>query len=349
VNSRWIRLAALAFAATMVAGACASEDDEGADGSARQGSSELAACQVTDTGGIDDASFNQTAYAGVERAEEELGVEARFLESTAEADYEPNLSAFVDQGCDLIVPVGFFLADATQASAEENPDQKYAIVDYAYEEPIDNVKGLTFETDQAAFLAGYLAAGSTQTGKVGTFGGDVLPTVTIFMDGFLAGVQQYNADNGTDVEVLGWDGTDGQFTGDFEDQDKGKQVTKSLIDEGADIIMPVAGPVGLGSVAAAQEEEGVKLIWVDTDGCLSVADACDLFLTSVQKKMDNAVFDTIQSVVDDDFDNEVYSGTLENDGVGIPELGEDVPAELADKIEEYRQAIIDGSQSVSPS
>ena len=349
MNSRWIRLAALAFAATMVAGACASEDDEGADGSARQGSSELAACQVTDTGGIDDASFNQTAYAGVERAEEELGVEARFLESTAEADYEPNLSAFVDQGCDLIVPVGFFLADATQASAEENPDQKYAIVDYAYEEPIDNVKGLTFETDQAAFLAGYLAAGSTQTGKVGTFGGDVLPTVTIFMDGFLAGVQQYNADNGTDVEVLGWDGTDGQFTGDFEDQDKGKQVTKSLIDEGADIIMPVAGPVGLGSVAAAQEEEGVKLIWVDTDGCLSVADACDLFLTSVQKKMDNAVFDTIQSVVDDDFDNEVYSGTLENDGVGIPELGEDVPAELADKIEEYRQAIIDGSQSVSPS
>ncbi len=349
MNSRWIRLAALAFAATMVAGACASEDDEGADGSAREGSSELAACQVTDTGGIDDASFNQTAYAGVERAEEELGVEARFLESTAEADYEPNLSAFVDQGCDLIVPVGFFLADATQASAEENPDQKYAIVDYAYEEPIDNVKGLTFETDQAAFLAGYLAAGSTQTGKVGTFGGDVLPTVTIFMDGFLAGVQQYNADNGTDVEVLGWDGTDGQFTGDFEDQDKGKQVTKSLIDEGADIIMPVAGPVGLGSVAAAQEEEGVKLIWVDTDGCLSVADACDLFLTSVQKKMDNAVFDTIQSVVDDDFDNEVYSGTLENDGVGIPELGEDVPAELADKIEEYRQAIIDGSQSVSPS
>ena len=349
MNSRWIRLAALAFAATMVAGACASEDDEGADDSARKGSSELAACQVTDTGGIDDASFNQTAYAGVERAEEELGVEARFLESTAEADYEPNLSAFVDQGCDLIVPVGFFLADATQASAEENPDQKYAIVDYAYEEPIDNVKGLTFETDQAAFLAGYLAAGSTQTGKVGTFGGDVLPTVTIFMDGFLAGVQQYNADNGTDVEVLGWDGTDGQFTGDFEDQDKGKQVTKSLIDEGADIIMPVAGPVGLGSVAAAQEEEGVKLIWVDTDGCLSVADACDLFLTSVQKKMDNAVFDTIQSVVDDDFDNEVYSGTLENDGVGIPELGEDVPAELADKIEEYRQAIIDGSQSVSPS
>ena len=342
-------MAALVFAATMVAGACASEDDEGADGSARKASSELAACQVTDTGGIDDASFNQTAYAGVERAEEELGVEARFLESTAEADYEPNLSAFVDQGCGLIVPVGFFLADATQASAEENPDQKYAIVDYAYEEPIDNVKGLTFETDQAAFLAGYLAAGSTQTGKVGTFGGDVLPTVTIFMDGFLAGVQQYNADNGTDVEVLGWDGTDGQFTGDFEDQDKGKQVTKSLIDEGADIIMPVAGPVGLGSVAAAQEEEGVKLIWVDTDGCLSVADACDLFLTSVQKKMDNAVFDTIQSVVDDDFDNEVYSGTLENDGVGIAELGDDVPAELADKIEEYRQAIIDGSQSVSPS
>ena len=117
----------------------------------------------------------------------------------------------------------------------------------------DNVEELNFATDQAAFLAGYLAAGSTETGKVGTFGGINIPTVTIFMDGFLAGVNQYNADNGTEVEVLGWDGSDGLFTGDFEDQDKGKQTTKSLIDEGADIVMPVAGPVGLGSVEAANE------------------------------------------------------------------------------------------------
>ena len=358
MNSRWIRLAALAFAATMFAGACASEDDEGGSGDEESsGDGGIVACQVTDTGGVDDRSFNQTANDGLVRAEDELGVEGKVLESQSEADFEPNLREFVDQDCDLIIPVGFLLDQATQDSANENPDQKYAIVDVDFfdadaEEDIslDNVEELTFATDQAAFLAGYLAAGSTETGKVGTFGGINIPTVTIFMDGFLAGVNQYNADNGTSVEVLGWDGSDGLFTGDFTDQDKGKQTTKSLIDEGADVVMPVAGPVGLGSVEAANEAGGgVKLIWVDTDGCLSVPDSCDLFLTSVQKKMDVAVFDAIQSVVDDEFEGGLYTGTLENDGVGIPELSDDIDPALAEKVEEYRQAIIDGSQDVSPS
>jgi basic membrane protein A len=341
----------------MFAGACASEDDEGGSGDEESsGDGGIVACQVTDTGGVDDRSFNQTANDGLVRAEDELGVEGKVLESQSEADFEPNLREFVDQGCDLIIPVGFLLDQATQDSANENPDQKYAIVDVDFfdadaEEDIslDNVEELTFATDQAAFLAGYLAAGSTETGKVGTFGGINIPTVTIFMDGFLAGVNQYNADNGTSVEVLGWDGSDGLFTGDFTDQDKGKQTTKSLIDEGADIVMPVAGPVGLGSVEAANEADGVKLIWVDTDGCLSVPDSCDLFLTSVQKKMDVAVFDAIESVVNDEFEAGLYVGTLENDGVGIPELGDDVPSELAEKIDEYRQAIIDGTQQTTPS
>jgi basic membrane protein A len=357
MNRRWSRLAALAFAATMIAGACASEDEEGSsDDSGGGDGGGIVACQVTDTGGVDDRSFNQTANDGMVQAEDELGIEGKVLESQSEADFEPNLREFVDQGCDIIIPVGFLLDQATQDSASENPDQKYAIVDVDFfdadaEEDIsfDNVEELTFATDQAAFLAGYLAAGSTETGKVGTFGGINIPTVTIFMDGYLAGVNQYNADNGTSVEVLGWDGTDGLFTGDFTDQDKGKQTTKSLIDEGADIVMPVAGPVGLGSVEAANEADGVKLIWVDTDGCISVPDSCDLFLTSVQKKMDVAVFDAIESVVNDEFEAGLYVGTLENDGVGIPELGDDVDQALADKIEEYRQAIIDGTQETSPS
>ncbi|MCB1271692.1 MAG: BMP family ABC transporter substrate-binding protein [Microthrixaceae bacterium] len=359
MNKKYLRIVALAAVAFLVAGACASEDegDESGSGSDSDGgTSEVVACQVTDTGGVDDRSFNQTANEGLVRAEEELGVEGNVLESQSEADFEPNLKAFVDQDCDLIIPVGFLLDSATQASAKDNPDQKYAIVDVDFFDTeageditLDNVEELTFATDQAAFLAGYLAAGSTETGTVGTYGGINIPTVTIFMDGFLAGVQQYNADNGTDVKVLGWDGSEGLFTGDFEDQDKGKQTTKSLIDEGADIVMPVAGPVGLGSVEAANEADGVKLIWVDTDGCVSVPDACDLFLTSVQKKMDVAVYDSIKSVVDGEFEAGLYVGTLENDGVGIPELGSDVPEELAQKIDEYREAIISGDQSTSPS
>lgn len=358
MKSRWIRLAALAFAATVIAGACASEDDgdSSSDESSGADDSGVVVCQVTDTGGVDDRSFNQTANDGLVMAEDELGVEGKVLESQSESDFEPNLKAFVDEDCDLIVPVGFLLDGATQASAQENPDQLYAIVDVDFfdtdaEEDIvyDNVQELTFATDQAAFLAGYLAAGSTETGKVGTFGGINIPTVTIFMDGFLAGVQKYNEDNGTEVEVLGWDGSDGLFTGDFENIDNGKETSKSLIDEGADIVMPVAGPVGQGAVEAAKEADGVKVIWVDTDGCRTLPDDCDIFLTSVQKQMDVAVFDSIKSVVDGDFEAGVYTGTLENDGVGIPDLGDDVPAELADKIEEYRQAIIDGSLSVSPS
>ena len=360
VSRRFLRMAALGAALVLVAGACASEDEGSSDTTEASGAdssgSEITACQVTDTGGVDDRSFNQTANDGLVQAEDELGVQGKVLESSSEADFEPNIKAFVDQGCDLIIPVGFLLDGATQASAQENPDQKYAIVDVDFFDAdagedisYDNVEELTFATDQAAFLAGYLAAGTSTTGKVGTYGGINIPTVTIFMDGYLAGVQQYNADNGTDVEVLGWDGSDGLFTGDFEDQDKGKQTTKSLIDEGADVIMPVAGPVGLGSVEAANEADGVKLVWVDTDGCISVPDACDLFLTSVQKKMDVAVFDSIKSVVDDDFKAGLYTGTLENDGVGIPEMGSDIPEDLAKKVDEYKAAIISGDQSVTPS
>lgn len=357
MTRRFARGAALLFAATLIAGACASEDDEGSDGDEGASGDGVVACQVTDTGGVDDRSFNQTANDGLVRAEDELGVEGKVLESASEADFEPNLKAFVDQDCDLIIPVGFLLDQATQDSAQENPDQEYSIVDVDFfdteaEEDVsyDNVKELSFATDEAAFLAGYMAAGTSESGKVGTFGGINIPTVTIFMDGYLAGVQQYNADNGTEVEVLGWDGSDGLFTGDFTDQDKGKQTTKSLIDEGADVVMPVAGPVGLGSVEAANEAGGnVKLVWVDTDGCISVEDACDLFLTSVQKKMDVAVFDSIEEVVDDEFEAGLYTGTLENAGVGIPDLPDDLDSALAEKIDEYRQAIIDGTQTVSPS
>jgi len=355
VNRRLAKGAALLAALLLIAGACASEGDDSSDGGGDEGAnSDITACQVTDTGGVDDRSFNQTANDGLVQAEDELGVTGKVLESQSEADFEPNLNEFVGGDCDLIIPVGFLLDAATQAAAEANPDQNFAIVDCniscsgGEDLEFDNVEELTFATDQAAFLAGYMAAGTSKSGKVGTFGGIQIPTVTIFMDGYLAGVNKYNEDNGTAVEVLGWDGDDGLFTGDFEDQDKGKQTTKSLIDEGADVVMPVAGPVGLGAVAQVQESGGdTKLIWVDTDGCSSVPDACGLFLTSVQKNMDVAVFDSIQSVVDDEFEGGLYEGTLANDGVGIPEMGDDVPAELADKIDEYRQMIIDGDLEVT--
>jgi basic membrane protein A and related proteins len=355
-------LATLAALALVVA-ACGDDDDVDtggdttettADGGSDVGA-DFKACQVTDTGGVDDNSFNETVFNGMARAEDELGIEQQVLESQSEADYEPNIQALIDAECDLVVTVGFLLGDATATAAEDNPDQTFAIVDFDFfdsdaneDVEYDNVRELTFSTDQAAFLAGYLAAGMTETGKLGTYGGINIPTVTIFMKGFEAGMNYYNEQNDADVELVGWSTSadDGLFTGDFEDQTKGRNTTETLLDEGADIIMPVAGPVGQGSIEAIEAAGGnAKLIWVDTDGCVSVSNACDLFLTSVLKNMDVAVFDTIEASVNDEFESGLYVGTLENDGVGIAEFHEfddEVPQDLKDELDEIRQMIIDG-------
>jgi basic membrane protein A len=202
--------------------------------------------QVTDLGGIDDKSFNATAYAGVEQAVEELGAEGKYLESQQQSDYAKNIQQFIDEGTDLIVTVGFLLGVDTATAAKANPEQNFAIVDYAYPDcfegavegetcgsstELPNVLGLTFDTDEAAFLAGYAAAANTQTGKVGTFGGINIPTVSIFMKGFEAGVNYHNEQKGTKVEVLGWStaDNDGLFTGNFESTDDGRSFAESLV------------------------------------------------------------------------------------------------------------------------
>ncbi len=362
MQRRRVKALAAVLALAMVAAACGDDDDDTASsGDGGGGGGDFTACQVTDTGGVDDASFNQTAYKGVEDAGAELGFEPEFLESQTEADFAPNIQAFLDQGCTLIVTVGFLLGDATADAAEANPDQLFAIVDNDLfdaeaeaDRNFDNVAELTFSTDQAAFLAGYVAAAMSETGTVGTYGGINIPTVNIFMKGFELGIDQYNTDSGTDVQLIGWSNAedDGLFTGDFEDEAKGRANTQTLLDQGADIIMPVAGPVGRGSIAAIEAAgSDAKLIWVDTDGCVSVADSCDLFLTSVMKNMDVAVHDVAVAAADDEFEGGTNLGTLENDGVGIApfnEFEDEVPQEVKDRLEELRQQIIDGEIETSP-
>jgi basic membrane protein A len=178
------------------------------------------------------------------------------------------------------------------------------------------------------------------------------------MNGLAAGIRAYNEDNGTDVQLLGWDpdaqqGT--QVSADpavgFDNSAEGRRITEDFIAEGADIILPVAGPTGLGTIAAAEDAGDVSVIWVDTDGCVSVPDSCALFLTSIKKNMDVAVYDAMQSVIDGSFEGGLYIGTLENDGVALGDFNEfddDVPQELKDRVEELQQGIIDGSVSVNP-
>jgi basic membrane protein A len=308
----------------------------------------ITACQVTDTGGIDDQSFNQTAFKGVTDAVDAglASGDSDFLESQADTDYVPNIQSFIDAGCDLIVTVGFLLTDATAEMAQANPDQLFQIIDSVMPEPLDNVQGAIFGTADAAFLAGYLAAGVSESGVVATYGGIQIPCgVTCFMDGFVYGVRYFNETNGTDVQVLGWnpETQTGTFTGDFENLDNGRNVTQAFLDEGADVVLPVAGPVGLGSAALAQEVGNVWVIGVDADWFITAPEYEDVILTSVLKGLDVAVYSAIESVVNDDFQSGPRLYTIEENGVGLGQIASDVDPALTSEVENLRSSLQDGS------
>lgn len=320
---------------------------------AGSGASAFTACQVTDTGGIDDNSFNQTAWQGVLDAQASLGVEGRFLESQAETDYVANINSLVNGGCDIIITVGFLLGDATAEAAAANPNQAFSIVDYAYDPTIPNVLGQVYATDQAAFLAGYLAAGVSETGILGTFGGINIPPVTIFMDGFYHGAMYYNEQHGTEVTVLGWnpETREGLFTNNFNSLDDGRAFAQNLYDEGADIVLPVAGPVGLGSASLANElgADALMIIGVDADLYLTDPNNSHVYLTSVTKRMDSTVTEVISRAVNGTFEGGLMVGTLENGGVDLApfhDMEARVSAELQAELATVRAGIIDGSITI---
>lgn len=347
---RRIAPGALLAAAALVLAGCAPAPESGGESSG----SEYCARMVTNSGGLEDRSFNQSSWEGLQQASSQFGIDVNAIVSTSETDLAPNVAQAVDTGCQFILTVGWELADATIAEAEANPDVHFAIVD----EQVDgeNIKPIVFDTAQAAFLAGYLAAGVTQSGKVATFGGGNQPPVTLFMDGFVDGVAKYNEVHGTAVEALGWnkEAQDGTFTGDFEDVAKGKSFTQAFIDQGADVILPVAGQVGEGAAAAASEAPGVSIIWVDNDGYETLpAEYRTLVLTSVLKNMEDAVVQIVGDDMAGNFDNAPFVGTLENGGVEIAPFHDRaslVSAELSAEIDGIRAGIIDGSIVVtSPS
>jgi basic membrane protein A len=324
-------------------------------GSPTATASDYSGCIVSDSGGFDDQSFNQSSYEGLKKAEKDLGIKVQQVESKTNNDFEPNLRAMVTAGCDLTVTVGFLLGDATKKQAEANPNSHFAIIDAGYPKPIANVKPIVYDTAQAAFMAGYLAAATSKTGTVATFGGIKLPSVTIFMDGFADGVKYFNEQKGKEVKLLGWDKAkqDGSFTDDFEKQDKGKQLTQNFLDQGADVVMPVAGPVGKGAGAALKEAKAagkdVKLIWVDSDGFLTAPDYKDIMLSSVMKQMGDAVEAVVKEDKDGKFSNEPYIGTLANNGVQLApfhDLDSAVPAEVKSELEQIKKDIIDGKLKV---
>ncbi|HYO19535.1 MAG TPA: BMP family ABC transporter substrate-binding protein, partial [Dermatophilaceae bacterium] len=232
---------------------------------------------------------------------------------------------------------------------DENPDGD---PDTEGPQPIDNVQPLLFNTAEAAYLAGYLSAGMSETGTVGTFGGIKLPTVAVCMDGFADGVSKFNEDNGADVKLLGWDKEkqDGLFAGKFDSPTDGQNLAKNLIQQGADIIMPVAGGTGLGAAAEAQASGGkVAIVWVDQDGYESASQYKEVFLTTVEKGIATAVETATTETVAGAFTNTPFIGTLANEGVGLApfhDFESKVPAELNTKVEELKAQIIAGTITV---
>ena len=239
------------------------------------GAMAFTACQVTDVGGIDDGSFNETAWKGVEDAMSEYGIDGRYVESQSGSDYEPNLNSMRDNNCDVIFAVGFLMGDATKAAAEANPGQNYSILDYLYDPTIPNVIGQVYATNEGGFMAGYLAAGMSNTGVVGTFGGMNIPPVTAFMDGFAHGVAHYNAAKGANVQVLGWNpaSKEGLFTGNFESLDDGRAFAQNLYDEGADIVMVKPALSYLDVIARARAEIEVPIAAYHVSGEYSMVKA----------------------------------------------------------------------------
>ena len=358
-----IQVAALGAVTALVLTACASAPTATTTTAPSAGATTTAAvsykaCMVSDAGGFEDKSFNQSGAEGLDKAKADLGVGEVKVESTASTDFTPNIENLVSQDCNLIIGVGFNLAGPIQTAANANPKINFALVDSAFSDAnfkpvtLTNGKPLLFNTQEAAFLAGYVAAGTTKTGKVATFGGMQLPSVSIFIDGFADGVAQYNKDSSKSVQVLGWDKAKqtGSFTGDFDNQANGQNQAKAFIDQGADIIMPVAGPVGLGAAAAAKAAGNVMIIGVDADWYNTAPEYKSIILTSVIKDIGQSVYDTVKQGVDGSYKSAPYVGTLANKGIDIApfhDLDAQVPAAVKAKVTELKASIISGSLKVT--
>jgi len=353
----WIITIVAVLSLLTVTGVAFAQSRASAPPSADQGQAMAPAAQAGEkygliAGDVNDGGFNQLAWEGMQRAADELGVEVQHLETSADTA-EENIAQFVDEGYDGIVTVGFGLAGPTRAASEANPDIAFVNIDFPSQTEGD--LGLLFDVDAPSFMAGYLAAGMTESGTVCTFGGLQTPPVLAFLVGFDNGIKYYNQQNNAEVELLGW-ATDpssvlageGILSGTYTDLQIGGDIATDLFDQGCDIIFPVAGATGLGAAQVAQEQ-GLTVIGVDADQTQTEPDLADVYLTSVMKRIDVTVFEAIKLVHEGAFPaGENFIGTLENGGVGLApfhSFEDAVPQELKDDLAEIEQGLIDGSIS----
>ena len=305
-------------------------------------------CVVLD---VDRTSLqNRSVVAGARRAAAQFGVTADVAEPVTEADYAASFDDFVADGCSLIVASSVHIANAAEVAATNYIDQSFAIVDYDYPNRIDNMMELTFNATEPAFLAGFLAGATTKTGVVATYAGLNIEPFTRTMDGFIKGVSFYNREAGTAVQVLGWDGTDGEFVGSLDDPNVGADIATGFIAQGADTIFPVAGDVGLGSAAVAfASSEPVRIIGIDNDLFKTHPEVGSVYLTSVIKNFDVAIVEAVERSI---FLREIGGqlvGTLENGAVDIAPFhaqSNAVSDALREQLADLRADVIAGNVTI---
>jgi basic membrane protein A len=306
----------------------------------------------TDEGGLNDKSFNQSADTGVKRAMDEDGFTYKPIESKQKEDYNANLEALVEEDSNLTFAIGFQMADALKAVAENHPDKKFAIIDSVVDLP--NVASITFKEQEGSFLMGVIAGKMTKTNKIGFIGGKDIELINRFEVGFAAGVKSVNPEaakgllsTGTDIENLE-PGTSVRYAASFADTVKGTELAKSLYQDGCDIVYHAAGGVGIGLFIAAKElkdaGEEVWAIGVDMDQALSLPEYSDVILSSMMKRVDTATYDQSKAIVSDTFEGgSIINLGLKEKGVGIAETSSDnVPKDVLDLVKTYEDKVIAG-------
>jgi len=318
--------------------------------------SSFTACILISNEGLDDHSFNQAAWAAENEAKTNLGINIKYLEESGSISDMTLGEQEVSDGCNLITGVGFNFETTIDTLAAKDPSVKFAVIDDTITTPHPNATSLTYETNQASFLGGYLAAGMSKTGTVGVFGNEAIAPVELYMTGYVDGVEYYDQVHKAGVKVIGWNpkSSTGQFVGSFTDVNKGKQISEAEIQQGADIIFGVAGDIDQGTVeamnAAGGAAKGYYTEWVDSDGCAADPSDCDELLTTVQKNIQPSLYDVIKETVSGSFPKGVYYGTLDNDGVGLApyhNFAKTVPASLQSEITALEKQVAAGTVTVT--
>ncbi len=326
------KIATIAMAGIMTASfltGCGSNTE-----STNNGSDKVTVAMVSDVAGINDQSYNQSAWEGLERAKKELGIEIKYLESQQDSDYATNVETLADEEVDLIIGVGSKLADTIKDAAKNYPDQKFAIIDETYPEIPSNVKSVLFESEQASYLVGLIAGKMSETKNVGFIGGLDIPVINTFKYGYMAGVKA--ADANCEIQA--------QYANSFNDQAKGKAITNQMISKGADVVFTAAGDVGTGSMEAIKEANKYG-IGVDRD-------QSDLapqnILTSAIKRVDVGMYETVKELVEGKFQGGTSTTYgLEQNGIGIADTTSNlVPQDVLDFVNEKIEELKAGKISV---